>query len=546
MTAASLSAQLPRPGDMIAGKYLLDRLLGQGGMGAVFAAKHVKLSKAVAIKIMLADASNPEAAQRFINEGRAAANIQNEHVVRVDDVDEEMGYAYMVLELLDGEDLAQVLERDPARRLLPHVAVGYVLEALKGVAQAHAIGIVHRDLKPSNLFLARRKDGTLVVKVLDFGISKAQGSSALAASPSALTSTKAMLGSPLYMSPEQLRSSKSVDQRADIWAIGVILYELITGQLPFMGDNLGELFAAILETDPAPLRAHGADVSQALEEVVLRCLQRRPEHRFQTATELAAALAPFATQQAAAGGALGGTALLAPGAVSPVAGLAPSGSYPHAGAVTPTGPHMARPQLPSTGAVTGSGPRVIGGTIALGASTPQPGMQQTGDGWQSTGSAMGVPQSKAPLVIGLVAAVALALVGVGGALFAMKGRATSDPSTGSSVTASAPSAPIAVTPTAAPEVDPTPSATVAEPASAGSATAAVTGAETTGAAKTGAATTGGGATGAAATTKGLRPPTGPTTVKVDPPKDPDPKPPPQPTPQPKASATKPNGLQDNR
>src|SRR5690242_1480172 len=118
MTAAAPgSAQLPRPGDMIAGKYVLDRLLGQGGMGAVFAAKHVKLSKSVAIKIMLADASNPEAAQRFINEGRAAANIQNEHVVRVDDVDEEMGYAYMVLELLDGEDLSQILDREPTRRL---------------------------------------------------------------------------------------------------------------------------------------------------------------------------------------------------------------------------------------------------------------------------------------------------------------------------------------------------------------------------------------------------------------------------------------------
>src|SRR5688572_2201454 len=193
-----MSVQLPRPGDMIAGKYLLDRLLGQGGMGAVFAARHVKLSKQVAIKIMLADTSNPEASTRFINEGRAAANIQNEHVVRVDDVGDEMGYAYMVLELLEGEDLAQVVEKELTRRLPPHVAVGYVLQALKGVMEAHAIGIVHRDLKPSNLFLSRKKDGTVLVKVLDFGISKAQGSSALAASPNALTSTRAMLGSPLY------------------------------------------------------------------------------------------------------------------------------------------------------------------------------------------------------------------------------------------------------------------------------------------------------------------------------------------------------------
>ena len=183
----SAAAQLPRPGDMIAGKYVLDRLLGQGGMGAVYAARHLKLSKAVAIKIMLADPSNPEAWKRFINEGRLAANIQNEHVVRVDDVDEEMGYAYMVLELLEGQDLAQILDREPAKRLNPHLAVGYVMQGLQGIEQAHAIGIVHRDLKPSNLFLAKRKDGSAVVKVLDFGISKAKGSSELEASPSALT-----------------------------------------------------------------------------------------------------------------------------------------------------------------------------------------------------------------------------------------------------------------------------------------------------------------------------------------------------------------------
>ncbi len=305
---------------MIAGKYVLDRLLGQGGMGAVFAARHLKLAKSVAIKIMLADAGNPEASQRFINEGRAAANIQNEHVVRVDDVDEEMGYAYMVLELLEGQDLAQILEASPGKRIAPHLAVSYVMQGLKGVAQAHALGIVHRDLKPSNLFLAKRKDGSAVVKVLDFGISKATGQGGLNAAPNALTSTKAMLGSPLYMSPEQLRNAKGVDHRADIWAMGVILYELITGALPFMGDNLGELFANILESDPLPLRQRAGDaVPLGLNDVVMRCLQRKPEQRFQSAAELMQALAPFehAGVVGAIGagtnvglGALGGTAFL--------------------------------------------------------------------------------------------------------------------------------------------------------------------------------------------------------------------------------------------
>src|SRR6185295_3075350 len=171
-----------------------------------------------------------EAMARFKNEGKAAAKIDSEHVMKVYDVAQEFGFQYMVLELLKGEDLAQMLERQG--KLPPHVVVGFMLQALKGVAKAHAKGITHRDLKPSNLFLHHPEEGSPIVKVLDFGISKA---SVKDQAVSALTSTRAMLGSPLYMSPEQLRSSKSVDQRADIWALGVILYELITGGLPFMG-----------------------------------------------------------------------------------------------------------------------------------------------------------------------------------------------------------------------------------------------------------------------------------------------------------------------
>lgn len=455
------NAQLPRSGDMIAGKYVLDRLLGQGGMGAVFAAKHVKLSKAVAIKIMLADSSNPEAAQRFINEGRAAANIQNEHVVRVDDVDEEMGYAYMVLELLDGEDLSQLLDKEPTRRLPPHVAVDYVLQALKGVTQAHAIGIVHRDLKPSNLFLARRKDGSSVVKVLDFGISKAQGSSALAASPSALTSTKAMLGSPLYMSPEQLRSSKSVDQRADVWAMGIILYELITGTLPFMGENLGELFAAILETDPAPLRTRADGVAPGLDEIVLRCLQRRPEHRFQSAAELANALAPFTNAQAALRNTgpniapLAGTAMLPPGAsASAMRGV---------GAITP-GPGMGPPPQ----YMAGSDPRMQSAPAFPGGTT--------GSGWQSTGNGTspGLPPAKKPAMIAAAIAGAgflvVALVG-GLAVWKYSSKSGGEGGTTTAVSVPPPQASSAIVatltpPPTQPVVAPPPSETAAPTASA--------------------------------------------------------------------------------
>ncbi|MFO0739819.1 MAG: serine/threonine-protein kinase [Labilithrix sp.] len=398
----SATAQLPRPGDMIAGKYVLERLLGQGGMGAVFAARHLKLAKSVAIKIMLADAGNPEASQRFINEGRAAANIQNEHVVRVDDVDEEMGYAYMVLELLEGQDLAQILEGSPGKRIAPHLAVSYVMQGLKGVAQAHALGIVHRDLKPSNLFLAKRKDGSAVVKVLDFGISKATGQGGLNAAPNALTSTKAMLGSPLYMSPEQLRNAKGVDHRADIWAMGVILYELITGALPFMGDNLGELFANILESDPLPLRQRAGDaVPLGLNDVVMRCLQRKPEQRFQSAAELMQALAPFehaGVVGIGAGtnvglGALGGTAFL-PNANLQTGQQSAAQPVAHALSAAGTGP---QPQPPMR-AVTASQPNL----------TPPQFVQTTGSGWQQGSPPIaGLPKSRTPLILGVFGAVAL-------------------------------------------------------------------------------------------------------------------------------------------
>jgi serine/threonine-protein kinase len=434
--SGSSSAQLPRAGDVIDGKYALERLLGQGGMGAVYAARHIKLGHAVAVKVMLADAANHEAAQRFVNEGRAAANIQNEHVVRVSDVDEENGYAYMILELLEGEDLAQLLEREG--RLPSHVAVGYVMQALDGVRQAHAQGIVHRDLKPSNLFLAKRHDGAVVVKVLDFGISKANNTAGLGMAPGALTSTRAMLGSPLYMSPEQLRSSKSVDARADIWAIGIILYELITGAPPFTGESLGELFAAILETDAPLLRTRQPEVPPGVEAIVARCLQRRPEHRVQTVAELERELAPFASVNAAPA---------SPFAFSAVAPSQGSGSSPRIGGWEPgargdagTGPH---------------GPVVVGGTVPLGASTPQPTGQgsgaysqghpmhpaigQTNSSWQSTGATR--KSSNTGLVVALVCG-AVAFGGIGlAAVVKLKGK-NGDHAASSAASAGSTSAPV--------------------------------------------------------------------------------------------------------
>jgi serine/threonine-protein kinase len=201
----------------------------------------------------------------------------------------DAGQPFMVMEYLEGCDLAQLLERTGPLNVVS--AVDFLLQALEALAHAHALHLVHRDLKPANLFLARQQDGSDVVKVLDFGISKATNGPG-GTNPS-LTSTKALLGSPLYMSPEQLRSSKNVDPRTDIWALGVILYELLTAQTPYNGDNVGELFASILEKDAPPVRLIRPDVPPGVEQAVLRCLCRDPSKRFADVGQLADALAPF-------------------------------------------------------------------------------------------------------------------------------------------------------------------------------------------------------------------------------------------------------------
>ena len=256
----------------------------------VFAAHHALLGQHVALKLLLDADRDPLSVARFLNEGRAAARIPSEHIARVLDVgilDDRR--PFIVMEYLEGKDLSQVLEeRGP---LAPRDAVDYVLQAIEALAQAHALGILHRDLKPSNLFLAERHDGTRVVKVLDFGISKAIG---LAAAAEAAIVTQGLIGSPGYMSPEQVRSSKTVDARSDMWSLGVILYELLSGAMPFEGENVGEILAAILERPPAPLSARRRDVPAGLIGVVMRCLAREPARRFADLADLADALLPFA------------------------------------------------------------------------------------------------------------------------------------------------------------------------------------------------------------------------------------------------------------
>lgn len=282
-------------GDVLAGKYRVERVLGQGGMGIVVQATHLQLGQRVALKFLLHSALNvPEAIERFLREARAAVQIRGEHVARVTDVGTlESGSPYMVMEYLHGSDLSAVLhDRGP----LPiSEAADYVLQTCEALAEAHSLGIVHRDLKPANLFLTKSPDGSALVKVLDFGISKAIGQS-LSASAASLTATSAVIGSPLYMSPEQITSSRDVDHRTDIWSLGIILHELVAGSPPFHAETAPALLVTIAVSQPAPLRTVRQDAPAELEAVVTRCLTKDRNLRYSNVAELAWALQPFASE----------------------------------------------------------------------------------------------------------------------------------------------------------------------------------------------------------------------------------------------------------
>lgn len=279
-------------GDVLAGKYRVEKVLGYGGMGVVVSAFRGDLEQRVAVKFLSqAAAERPDAAERFRREARAAAKIRSEHVARVLDVGTlDTGLPYMVMEFLEGNDIADELRRH--RRLPISEAVDFMLQAIEALAEAHAAGVVHRDLKPGNLFLARRADGSRRVKVLDFGISKALSGSSV--EELSLTKTAALIGSPLYMAPEQMRSARDVDTRADIWSLGAMLYEMLTGQPPYTGESIPQLCAALLHDDPAPLRQHRPEIPEGLEQAVLRCLRKDRLQRFPNVFELGRALLPFA------------------------------------------------------------------------------------------------------------------------------------------------------------------------------------------------------------------------------------------------------------
>ncbi|MBX3191690.1 MAG: protein kinase [Labilithrix sp.] len=285
-------------GDTIAGKYRVDRVLGAGGMGVILAGHHVQLDQRVAIKVLKPSAiDNAEYVARFGREARAAAKLRSEHVARVLDVGQtETGLPYMVMEYLSGRDLSQVVREAGSLRIVE--AIEYVIQACEGLAEAHRAGIVHRDLKPANLFLTKHTDGTPLVKVLDFGISKMVARAGEQDPSDGLTQTQSMIGSPHYMSPEQLRSARDVDARTDIWSLGGVLFKLLSGDAAFEGHSTADLCVSILTGPPRNLRKLRPAVTEELERVVLKCLAKDPNERYATVGELAQALAAYAPHAA--------------------------------------------------------------------------------------------------------------------------------------------------------------------------------------------------------------------------------------------------------
>ncbi|MDO9018347.1 MAG: serine/threonine-protein kinase [Myxococcales bacterium] len=271
------------------GRYTIAKKLGVGGMGAVYEAVHGDLRKRVALKTLHPEiARNPAMRARFLQEGQAASSIRHPHVVDVSDVGVEAGMPYLVMEYLEGESLAARMARE--RPMDVAAAVDVMIPVLAAVSAAHAEGVVHRDLKPDNIFLARTRDGMVVPKVLDFGISKVTD----AKHDKNLTATSAMMGTPHYMSPEQTQGSKNVDGRTDQYALGVILYECLTGSMPFDGDSLYNLMHAIMSAPVAQPRSLNPAIPEGFERAILRALERDPANRFASVRDLGRELLTWA------------------------------------------------------------------------------------------------------------------------------------------------------------------------------------------------------------------------------------------------------------
>jgi eukaryotic-like serine/threonine-protein kinase len=289
-------SRYPAPGEIIDGKYRIDRLLGEGGMGAVMGAYHMMLRAPVALKFISPDMLRvPGAVERFLNEGVAARNIRSDHVVRIDDVGRlPTGLPYIVMEMLAGCDLSELLEREGVTGLPVPRAVHFVLQILRGLHVAHSAGIIHRDLKPSNAFVITNDGEGDFVKLLDFGISKVPQEREGAQQ---LTQTNTGLGTPLYMSPEQARNAREATPRSDLYSVSAILFELLTGRTPYIAETPNDLLFKLFTAEPDSLKGVRPDLPDALCDIVHSGLSKDPEGRPGSALEYAELISPFADER---------------------------------------------------------------------------------------------------------------------------------------------------------------------------------------------------------------------------------------------------------
>ena len=404
-------------GEIIEGKYRIIRLIGEGGMGAVYEGENTRIHRRVAIKVLHQGvAENQEAVQRFEREAQAAGRIGNDHILEVIDMGTlSNGDYFMVMEFLDGEPLSERIHR--VGRMRPEDVAPLVMQALEGLQAAHDAGIVHRDLKPDNIFILREKAGQKdFVKLIDFGISKF--SSLASGSEMKMTRTGTVMGTPYYMSPEQASGSREADHRSDLYAIGVILYEAVTGRVPFDAGTFNQLLFQIVLSDPAPPQQVVPELDTAFASLIGKSMARDMEHRFQTANDLIAALGNWLQSGAAV-------------SVPPVAAANP---------LVPRAAQVSQPLItPSLGT----------GIVARGATTP--------DVWAQPQPAVedSIPKSKSPmLVLSAFGAAAVLALGFG----AYRLLATSDAPPSAAASAVVTSEPVvtatAVAPT--PTVAPTP------------------------------------------------------------------------------------------
>ncbi|WP_437733231.1 protein kinase domain-containing protein [Sorangium sp. So ce1335] len=283
-------------GTVIDGKYRIAKLLGEGAMGSVYEAEHTATGRRCAIKVIssLDLTRDPKIVQRFQREARAAGAIDTQHITQVLDagVDRETKLPFLAMEFLSGEDLQHLLLRTGP--LAPHVALRIAVHCCLGLQKAHDAGVVHRDIKPHNLFLARRDAGEIIVKLLDFGIAKVKMDQANDTEGADLTKTGSLVGSPLYMSPEQAVGQREIDHRTDIWSLGAVLYQALSGRTPFHDIKaLGQLILSICSSPVPPLQDFAPWVPAEIAAIVHRCLQQDPARRFQSAQELLATLRPM-------------------------------------------------------------------------------------------------------------------------------------------------------------------------------------------------------------------------------------------------------------